>query len=416
MPSLLIDVSRLFYRGLIGRPPTGIDRITREYVRRHADTARAVLTLGPFSSVLDAEESANLFNALLDHTRLSIARALRILARAYFRWWVRPDLRNSILVNTDHTGLDYSGYGREIHRKGVPAVLVISDLIPITHPEYFWPREGARHRRRMRNALGLAQGIVAISQATLEDLARFAGQGGLPMPRAIAAPLASGLPEATPGPRPMQEPYFVVIGTIEPRKNHVLLLELWRDLVTSYKVQGSRDKLQGTGDKAPTEGGAIPRLVIIGRRGWECESAVDLLERCRQLRGYVFEHNTCSDGELVTYLRHAQALLFPTFVEGYGLPVAEALSSGTPVIASDLPVFRETAGSVPDYIDPLDGRRWMELILDYAHDGPLRNAQLERMKSFTAPTWEQHFEKVDEFLELLGEGRQSTSGNENRET
>jgi len=71
------------------------------------------------------------------------------------------------------------------------------------------------------------------------------------------------------------------------------------------------------------------------------------------------------------------------------------------VIASDLPVFRETAGTVPEYADPLDGPRWAALIMDYASDGPLRRAQLERLKGFRAGTWARHFEIVDRFLESL---------------
>ena len=145
---------------------------------------------------------------------------------------------------------------------------------------------------------------------------------------------------------------------------------------------------------------------MIRRRGQESENVADLLDRCRELRGFVIEKSRCSDAELVTYLRHARALLFPTFVEGYGIPVAEALALGTPVIAADLPVFREVAGEIPEYAGPLDGKRWLDLIAYYAgaHSGK-RAAQLERMKAFRATTWAQHFEKVDGFLEkVMGDG------------
>jgi glycosyltransferase involved in cell wall biosynthesis len=116
----------------------------------------------------------------------------------------------------------------------------------------------------------------------------------------------------------------------------------------------------------------------------------------------VVEHATCGDEELVNILRHARALLYPSFIEGFGLPIAEALSLGAPVIASDLPVFREFAGDVPEYVDPLDGRRWRELIEDYARpDSARRAAQIKRVPMFTAPTWAQHFEKVDQLVAEL---------------
>lgn len=68
----------------------------------------------------------------------------------------------------------------------------------------------------------------------------------------------------------MIEHYFVVLGTIEPRKNHLLLLQVWRQLIEELGL-------------------AAPRLVIIGQRGWECEQVVDLLDRCEVLRGVVLE-------------------------------------------------------------------------------------------------------------------------------
>jgi glycosyltransferase involved in cell wall biosynthesis len=199
----------------------------------------------------------------------------------------------------------------------------------------------------------------------------------------IVAPLASCLPAAAPGPRPIEEPYFVMLGTIEPRKNHWLLLNVWRRVVERL-------------------GSSAPRLLIIGQRGWECENVVDMLERCDQLRGIVLEQAACADAELVTALHHARALLLPSFAEGFGIPAVEALSLGVPVIASDLAVFREFAGAVPDYLDPLDARGWMKAIVDYAAEPSARRAaQMERLRGFRAPTWGEHLRAVEAFLEQL---------------
>src|SRR5438067_505392 len=168
--------------------------------------------------------------------------------------------------------------------------------------------------------------------------------------------------------------------TIEPRKNHWMILQVWRRLVELH-------------------GAAAPRLVIVGQRGWECENVLDLLERCESLRGFVLEKPVCSDSELVTYLRHAQALLFPSFVEGYGLPLAEALSLGVPAIASDLPVFREIAADIPEYLDPLDALGWLRCIESFCQpDSPLRESQLLKMSRFIPPAWAKHFETFEGLL------------------
>jgi hypothetical protein len=68
-----------------------------------------------------------------------------------------------------------------------------------------------------------------------------------------------------------------------------------------------------------------------------------------------------------TYLRHARVLLLPSFVEGYGLPMIEALSLGVPVIASNLPVFHEVAADIPDYLDPIDSTRWMNCVESFCN-------------------------------------------------
>ena len=385
MPRILIDITRLLNRRQGGRLPTGIDRVGLEYIRHYANSARAVLSLGSFSAVLSRADSALAFSMLLDSQANAAPVKRRLILKACLWGWMNMDVADCYLFNTGHTGLENKGYAALLRRWGARPIFVVHDLIPVTHPEYCRPGERVRHLARMRNAITMGCGIIAISHNMLDALRTLSNEAGLRLPPTVVAPNAPGLPPPAPGPRPIKGPYFVVLGTIEPRKNHWLLLQLWRRLVERL-------------------GEAAPRLVIIGQRGWECENVVDLLERCEQLRGFVFEKNHCSDEELVTYLHHAQALLFPSFVEGYGLPMSEALSLGVPVIASDLPVFREIAGAVPEYADPLDGRRWMELIGDYAEVHSVRRmAQLERMADFRGTTWAQHLNTVDEFLKQLSD-------------
>ncbi len=386
VPKILIDVTRLVYRRLKGKLPTGIDRVSLEYIRHYAarntKPARAVLSLGPFNAVLSATDSAAVF-AAVDREASMTWLALRVIVKAFWWRWLCLDVAGNYLFNTGHMGLENPRYAWALRRFGARPVFVISDLIPITHPEYCRPGERERHLTRMRVALSTGSGIVTISQDTLDVLQRFCANKELKMPPAVAAPLAPGLPAIQPGPRPMARPYFVIIGTIEPRKNHWLLLQLWRQMVEKM-------------------GSAAPRLVVIGQRGWECENVVDLLERCAQLEGVVVEKPYCSDAELITYLHHARALLFPSFAEGYGMPLTEALAIGVPVIASDLSVFRETSGDVPEYANPLDGRRWEDLIVEYTRpDSVRREAQLKRIEGFRPTTWPQHFARVDALLELL---------------
>jgi len=309
--------------------------------------------------------------------------AVRMLLKNSTWDWLRPGTGNSILFNTGNLWVNSRFYAAQLRLLGARPVFFVHDLIPVRHPEFFRPGEGADFLSHLHNVLRMSRGIIVNSRDTQAALLAHAREAGLHCPPVAVAPLAPRLPShPNPRPRPMTDPYFVILGTIEPRKNHLLLLHLWRELAE--------------------QGLTVPKLVVIGQRGWECDSIVDVLERCQSLTGSVIERNDCGDAELADLLHHAQALLMPTFAEGYGLPVAEALAAGVPVIASDLPVFREVAGGIPEYADPIDGRRWKELILDYARpDSALRAAQMGRLKGFKPMTWERHFEIVDHFLESL---------------
>ena len=377
----LLDVTRLIWRRWKGRYPTGIDRVCLAYLDHFAGRAQAVVQHDHFRRILDREASEELF-ALLDDSPqrfrqrlpLGILRNLRRLncvgdGRLYF--------------NIGHTGLNSRGFRDWVRRAGVRPIYLVHDLIPITHPEFCRAGETEKHRERMRTVLSTASGIIGNSQATLDELAAFARKEGLPVLPGLAAWLGSdALPKPAERPAP-DRPTFVVLGTIEGRKNHAMLLRIWSRLI---------DRM----------GSAAPRLLVIGQRGWEAEAVFDILDRNDKLRGHVVELNHCSDDELAVHLASARALLFPSLVEGFGMPLIEALAMGVPVIASDLPVFREIGGDVPTYLDPRDEAGWEAAITEYAQDGSaVRAAQLDRIKGFRAPSWTSHFDRVEAWLRTL---------------
>src|SRR6202011_3047490 len=146
-------------------------------------------------------------------------------------------------------------------------------------------------------------------------------------------------------------------------------------------------------------GDAVPRLVLIGQRGWETETAIDMLERCPALRGVVFERPNVPDVEAARLVQGAQALLLPSFAEGVGFPLVEALALGVPVLCSNLAALRENGGGVPEYLDPLDGLGWRSAVIDYALPwSPRRAAQLCRLSGWSAPSWQDHFAAVEALI------------------
>lgn len=381
MLNICLDITRLLTRRSAGLLPTGVDRVGLAYLEHYRARAHAVISRAGFPRILNESESSRAFNLLTgpNQHRFCIRSAI---ARAYLDpRRVRPG--RAVLLHTSHNGMEHVRYYRTMHQRSVRAVFMIHDLIPLTHAEYCRPGVEENHRRRIHTALRYADGLIANSEDTHAAIKDEARRASLSMPPCVVAPLAAGYRSIEPTQPPIQAPYFVMLGTIEPRKNHWFMLHVWRRLVEQL-------------------GHAAPKLVLIGRRGWECENVVDMLERSAPLKDTVIELPDCSDAQLHAWLQHARALLFPSFVEGYGMPLVEALSLKVPVLASNLAVFREIAADIPDYLDPLDGPRWIARIFAYTRpDGVERNEQIARIAGFREPTWAGHFERVDQFIDSL---------------
>lgn len=381
---LLLDVSRLIWRAWTRRLPTGIDRVCLAYLEHYAPRSHALIQKGGLRIVLNAKASDALFQLLLRggpriRTNLTIC-----LAKT--GWQREREVRGKIYLNVGHTGLDARSLPNWLTRNKLRPVFLVHDLIPITHPQYCRGGEAGRHSGRMRHLLESADGVIANSQDTLDQLCQFATSQSLPPPKQkIVALLGTEAQQitATSADCPAR-PYFAVIGTIEARKNHLLLLKIWQRLI------------QDLGEKAPT-------LLLIGQRGWEIDEVAQILDRDLSLQGHVMELGRCSDSQMVGLLAGARALLMPSFAEGFGIPVIEALQSGTPVIASDLGVFREVAGDIPLYLSPDDPAAWTQAILSYSAGSEDRRRQVSLIANYAAPNWEDHFRRVDSWLEGISQ-------------
>jgi len=280
-----------------------------------------------------------------------------------------------LLVSHHHLEMR-SAIARLKERSTARFICLIHDLIPIHYPEYAGSGQRDRHLRRVETAITLADALIVNSASTRDALAPHIERIGS-KPPVLVAPFGTDLPKLPDGGElPIDRPYFVYVSTIEARKNHVLLLNLWRALAEEL------------GDRAPL-------LYLIGQRGWEIENVVDMLERSPALREVVIECNALPDIPMVRLLRGARALLLPSFAEGFGFPLLEGLALGVPALCSDDPALHETGGNVPEYLDPLDGLGWREAVLDYASaQSPRRAAQLGRLRTWRPTRWQDHFAAV----------------------
>jgi glycosyltransferase involved in cell wall biosynthesis len=380
---ILLDVSRSIWRASTGRRPTGVDRVCLSYITHYRTHAQAVVQYQGFRRILSPETSSALFDLILDDGPNFKARLIRRVARNLPDVARRYSGNGRPYLNVGHTGLNDPAFRKWISRSHVAPIYMVHDLIPITHPEYARPGEAERHEQRMKTVLKTAAGVIGNSDATLASLKIWKSAHQFPSPPTKMIWLGTMHFQAKIAQPPAKQPYFLTLGTIEGRKNHLLLLNLWRD----WAERGENP---------------IPKLVIVGQRGWAAEQTLSMLDCCPSLKPHVVELSNCDDATLADLIGNARALLFPSFVEGYGMPLAEALAAGVPVIASDLPVFREIAGSIPTYCDPLDGRSWRDAILAYTStDNELRASQCEALSHYKAPTWVDHFKQLDLWLAEL---------------
>jgi glycosyltransferase involved in cell wall biosynthesis len=406
--SIVLDISRLLWRAKYSTP-TGIDRVEMAYAQHLLHTVPervAFAAITPFG--LSGRLPTRVVEDFLADTALgwsgtkrptgSQARSLALRLWAYAcanglkrRATPRPPTPRAYLM-LSHTPLQRMRVVQQaLAREHARLVCFVHDLIPLEYPEFARPDDAAKHTLRMDTVARHAELVLVNSDSTRDALEGWmdvwraqevGGRASQGRPRVALAPLGISVTvpitacgDETHHESPAPAPYFLMIGTMEPRKNHLFMLQLWRRMMD--------------------EPGGAPPLLLVGRRGWENENLIDMLDRCVQLRDVVSVHETLSDAELVQLTRGARALLLPSFAEGYGLPLAEALAMGVPALCSDIAALREVGRDVPEYFDPQDGPAWRGAVRDYAKPGSMRRAaQIERLRNWRAPTWAEHFNTV----------------------
>ena len=215
--------------------------------------------------------------------------------------------------------LMYTDWMTPPQRAGLRAT-TIHDLNPLHHPEWCTPRTIAMHRRKDQDAVTSCDVIFTNSQYTADDAAETLG---IESERLVVAHPGVGsafVPEGESA--SFEGPYILGVGTLEPRKNLPRLVDAWRLL------------------------GSDHRLVLAGGAGWGEQPGLG--DPGIVLPGYV------ADAALPSLYRGAAAYVFPSLFEGFGIPILEAMASGTPVVASNHRSLDEACGSAAVRVDPLD--------------------------------------------------------------
>lgn len=257
---------------------------------------------------------------------------------------------------------------------GIPVVATLMDAIPLSHPEWV-----TMHGRSVKNWLWRrtarrAQRVITISQHSKREIVEYFG---IDENRVRIVPLgvdARHFNQVNPAARDatlakfgLRAPFFLFVGTLQPRKN--------------------LSRMIAAHDALPADMRRAAPLVIVGREGWGCDALIPKLRKAdsgplRWLR-YV------SDNETSAIMQSATALVFPSLYEGFGLPVLEAFAAGLPVITSRTTALPEVAGDAALTVDPLDVDQIAAAMRTILEDSTLRQTYRERgLQRARAFTWD----------------------------
>lgn len=267
----------------------------------------------------------------------------------------------------------------------VPAVVTVHDLTVVLYPESHNLRVRWSQLPFLGRSLARAERVIAVSRATADDLAahfpaetagkvRVIHSGVAPRyrPAADRGELAAirrdaGAPEG----------YLLYVGTLEPRKNLGTLVSAWELL--------------------RREDDAFPPLLLAGGTGWHSRG---LRRRIETLAPLGLRHlGRVDDGELARLYRGALVFAYPSFYEGFGLPVLEAMASGVPCVTSDVSSLPEVAGGAALTVNPRDGRELAAALRKLVDDRDLAAELAARGRRRAAGfTWERTAQRTEEVL------------------
>jgi glycosyltransferase involved in cell wall biosynthesis len=259
--------------------------------------------------------------------------------------------------------------------------LLVHDLIQMKLKHLYPAGVGDEFEANARLMVGLSDRFLAYSEQSRRDLQDFLIQNGEFFKKISSFRLgdmtdlgAGAIEPDADGTSSLRaefadRKFAIYVSTVEIRKNHALLVNVWRRLIEE-------------------RGSAAPHLVFIGRSLWRGEEVVDSIRRDESLRRHIHVLEDVNDSDLHWFYENCAFTLYPSLYEGWGLPVAESLAYGKVCITSDRTATREIAPNLTDLLDPYDFRSWHDRIAFY-FDNPaaLERAEEKIRREYESQDW-----------------------------
>ncbi len=306
------------------------------------------------------------------------------------RLWHRVRLPIPVEVITGRLDVFYSpDFALPPTTRRTKTVLTVHDLSFVYYPDAFVPPLRRYLEKVVPHSIERADVVLADSTRTRSDLISL-----FDVPPEDVTVIYPGVgsrfrPDPKPGERERlgerygigDEPYVLSVGTLQPRKNYVRLIEGFVQL--------------------PQDGEAKPRLLIAGGRGWLYDEIIAEASRHDSVRllGFV------EDEDLPALYRGASLFALTSLYEGFGLPVLEAMACGVPAVCSNTSSLPEVAGDAAMMVDPLDTDALTEAIARVLDDDRLRKKMVDRGLARAATfTWERSARQLLSVVDGLEEG------------
>ncbi|AXI01969.1 glycosyltransferase [Aquirhabdus parva] len=253
--------------------------------------------------------------------------------------------------------LTHRNFYQTLRNYGVEVRFVIYDLLSITHSQFF--NDGAAEQfHRWLKVYAESDGIICISQSVATDVMSWLKVNGIQRERALkvnwfhlgadiqASKPTTGLVNnaASILAKIKAHPSFLMVGTVEPRKGHKQVLDAFNELWANN---------------------VDVNLVIVGKSGWRMEETIRLIRDHSKLNRRLFWLESISDEFLEQIYENSSCLIAASYGEGFGLPLIEAAQHKLPIIARDIPVFREVAGANASYYSGHTGQELAATIQEW---------------------------------------------------
>lgn len=268
-------------------------------------------------------------------------------------------------------------------KKEFDVAVLIHDTIPVSHPQFFDRGFPHVYTEFLFETLIMAKTVFAISQSTRSDVEKFCEDNAIPMPNIVTIREGDSF---TPDSNPVRpygvydnEKYVLAVGSFEIRKNYRVLYEAVKE--------------------AQLRNVTIPKIIIVGRQGFLSYDLARLIEDDPTTQASILHFRHVDDAELTWLYQHALFTVYPSSYEGWGLPIAEALSYGKFCISSNTSSMPEVGGKLVDYVSPYDVVGWMEKLSLYGSDSELlaqKTAAVE--KNFKPHSWSEATQAIEAAL------------------